>query len=226
MTTHSVRVEQLRSASAADIAPPPFRNPLGIPAGSVRALLILMVLAMVWVLMLMPPEKHVSVPLYLYYLLFLTVGAYFSSRGKTPSQNGEAHPLHLPRRSVRLLIIAGCVGVVAYAIHQNPDFLETTLLQPDEKPTLVLPLVLLGSFFVGIASAAIGERVLAGPAGLPAWWQDIQAWISLMAVLGLGAQVLLELVIFPSMDPAQRPNLPHLQLLLSGVIAFYFGARI
>jgi hypothetical protein len=226
MTTNSLRVEQLRSASTVDIAPAPFRNPLGIPAGSVRALLILMVLAMVWVLMLMPPEKNVHVPLYLYYLLFLTVGAYFSSRAKTSPQNGDAQPLHLPRRSIRLLIIAGCVGVVAYAIHQNPNFLDTTLLQPDEKPTLVLPLVLLGSFFVGIASSAFGERVLAGPAGLPAWWQDLQAWLSLLAVLGLGVQVLLELVIFPSMDPAQRPNLPHLQLLLSGIIAFYFGARV
>jgi hypothetical protein len=42
-------------------------------------------------------------------------------------------------------------------------------------------------------------------------------------VLGLGTQVILELVIFPSMT--SPPTLPQLQIILGAVVAFYFGAR-
>src|SRR5262245_66574110 len=79
------------------------RQPLGLPAGSVRALLALMVMGMIWTLMLLPEEQHVKIPLYLFYLMFLILGHYFAAHGHTirGPKTGPASPLHLPRGTIR-----------------------------------------------------------------------------------------------------------------------------
>jgi len=218
---------------AAQAPPLRRRHPLGLPAGSVRALLILMVVGTIWALLLMPKEKNVHVPLYLYYLAFLTVGSYFAGRSHAPPahMSNEPHPLYLPRGSIRLIVIAGFIGVVGFAIYKNHDFLSDDLfdprelLDPKEKPTITLPLILIGAFFLGIIVNGLSRWVLAGPEGLPTWYQDVLAWISVLAVLGLGTEVILQLVVLPSMEEANRFNLPPLQMILSGIIAFYFGVR-
>jgi hypothetical protein len=215
-------------------APPPApnmlpvkpRHPLGLPAGSVRAFLTLMVLGTVWALLAMPPEKEIHVPLYLHYLMFLVIGSYFGTRGSSNRAPGEAPPLYLPRGSIRLIIILGFVAVIAWGVYQNPDFLKRltpTMEQLTEQP--LLPLVIFGAFFVGVIISALAHMVLAGPLGLPSWYQDIQAWVSLLAVLGLGAEVIYQLVILPGLDPETALKLPHWQAILSGIVAFYFGAR-
>src|SRR5438445_1769826 len=47
-------------------------------------------------------------------------------------------------------------------------------------------------------SSTMAEWVLAGDEGLPGWYQDIQAWVSVLAVFALGGGVLYELIIKPS----------------------------
>jgi hypothetical protein len=218
--------------AAAPSLPPRARHPLGLPAGSVRALLILMVMGTIWTLLLMPAERNVTVPIYLYYLLFLTTGAYFASRSRPSDGVTGAHeppPLYLPRGSVRTLIILGFAVVLGAAIYKDRSgFFHRPLLSADElkHATLLLPVVMIGAFLLGIVTNVISGKLLAGPYGLPAWYQDVQAWVSVLAVLGLGAQVILELVVFANMPPEERPHLPQLQLILSAIIAFYFGARI
>jgi hypothetical protein len=185
----------------------------------------LMVLGTVWALLAMPPEKEIHVPLYLHYLTFLVIGSYFGARSANRAA-GESPPLYLPRGSIRLIIILGFVGVVTWGIYQNPGFLDRmtpTLPQVKEQP--FLPLVIFGAFFAGVIISALAHMVLAGPTGLPAWYQDIQAWVSLLAVLGLGAEVIYQLVILPGLEPESALKLPHWQSILSGIVAFYFGAR-
>ncbi|OAI46363.1 hypothetical protein AYO44_02020 [Planctomycetaceae bacterium SCGC AG-212-F19] len=208
--------------SAGPTPPPPRdRHPLGLPPGSVRALLILMVMGTIWVLLLMP--ANVAVPLYLWYLLFLTTGAYFAGRAQT--RDTGPPPLYLPRGSIRSLIIVGFFGIIGYAIFKDPSgFVNKPMLSPaDKNETLLLPTVMVGAFLLGVIVNAACRKVLHRPDGMPAWYQDVQAWVSVLAVLGLGAQVILELIVFPSM--ASPPTLPHMQIVLSSIIAFYFGAR-
>ena len=214
----------------AGVAPPiRRRHPLGLPAGSVRALLILMVVGTIWALLLMPADaagKPVYVPLYLYYLLFLTSGVYFGARGHAPhpSVSQEPPPLFLPRGSIRLLIIASFIGVTVTAFTRNHDFFNSLLIDPNEKPTMLIPIVLLGAFFLGVMVNGVCHLLLAGPEGMPPWYQDVLAWVSVLAVLGLGVAVILELVVSPSMENPIK--LPHEgQIILTGIIAFYFGAR-
>jgi hypothetical protein len=180
-----------------------------------------MIMGTIWVLLLMPRVVHV--PLYLWYLLFLCTGTYFAGRSQTRDK-GPA-PLYLPRGSIRILIIVGFFGIIGYTIFKDPSgFVNTPMLaETDKKETLLLPTVMIGAFLLGVIVNAACWKLLNRPEGMPAWYQDVQAWVSVLAVLGLGAQVILELVIFPSM--ANPPSLPHLEIVLSSVIAFYFGAR-
>ena len=198
------------------------RNPLGLPAGSVRALLILMVMGTIIILLLMP--RNVAVPLYLWYLLFLTVGVYFGARGKARSH--DTPPLYLPKGTIRILIIAGFFGIMGYAVFRDPSafYSKPMLSDADKKESLLMPTVMVAAFLFGVIVNAIAGKVLKGAEGMPAWYQDVQAWVSVLAVLGLGGQILLEVIVFPTM--AEPPSLPQVQGVLSAVVAFYFGQRV
>jgi hypothetical protein len=198
------------------------RHPLGLPAGSVRALLTFMILGLIWALLLLPEEKQIKVPLYLYYLMFLILGHFFAAHGHSIANpaTSTASPLYLPRGTLRTLIIVGFLGVLGYRyyLHRNIEDLlnarEPLLAQP------YLPLVILTGFFVGILLGRLFSRTLGAP-----WFQDILAWVALLAALGLGAEVIIQLVINPSLEPDRRLDLHEWHLVLCAIISFYFGAR-
>lgn len=213
-----------------NLAAIPYRQPLGMPAGSVRAIITFMVLGLVWALLLLPKEReNVHIPIYLYYLMFLILGHYFAARSHASAAPGvkEKHPLWLPRGSIRFLIVAGFAGVLGYVYYEHlsdPAILDR--LTPDASDVInqkFLPVVLVGAFMMGIIVAKVAHAVLAGPRGLPAWFQDVLAWVSLLAILGLGFEVIMQLVINQALP--DNLNLPHWQAILTGIIAFYFGAR-
>jgi hypothetical protein len=82
----------------------------------------------------------------------------------------------------------------------------------------MLPVVILGGFFAGaLVRMVIGRQP-------PAWYQDLEAWLSLISVLLMSVATLIHLVINPSL---QTPimSLPVWECILSAVVAFYFGAR-
>lgn len=198
------------------------RHPLGLPAGSVRALLTLMVLGIFWTLVVISQTKEVEVPDYLYYLMFLMLGHYFAARGHTNRAGvQETHPLYLPAGTLRFLIIVGFLAVVGWVFYRDPGFFRRLKV----ADTSYLPLLVLAAFFVGLLVSRFSERVLAGPFGLPPWYQDIQAWISLLAVLGLAVEIIIRLVINPTLKSDEQLRLPGWEGALAAVIAFYFGVR-
>jgi hypothetical protein len=218
------------AAPAGMPAPPGYRaaprHPLGLPAGSVRALLAIMVFGTIWALLMMPREKGVYVPLYLYYLAFLIIGAYFTGRSSTHAQAPEPPPLFLPRGTLRILFAIGFIGAIAFAFYRDPSLLERPLNPQQDPPSLLTPLVLLNAFLLGVLVSRLANLLLATEQGLPAWYQDTLAWVSILAVLGLAFVVIYYLVINPSVPTDRRIELPiGLQLTLSGVVAFYFGVR-
>src|SRR4051812_273389 len=81
---------------------------LGLPSGSVRALLAVAIFATTWGLLLFRPAQEV--PDYLGDLLFIIMGHYFAARNR-PARDREPGPapLYLPRGSVRLILVLGCV---------------------------------------------------------------------------------------------------------------------
>jgi hypothetical protein len=200
------------------------RHALGMPPGSVRALLALMVVMLVCALMLIPPHdpnNPTPIPAYLLFLTFLILGHYFASRGNTRGQTDawNRQPLNLPRGCIRLLLLASLTATTIYRFSSDPTGfekqLDASVKSLGEMP--ILPVVLLASFFVGaLLRMLIGQHP-------PAWFQDIEAWVSLIAVLLMAVATLIHLVIKPSLS--QDLNLSVWECILSAVVAFYFGER-
>src|SRR5262249_45949407 len=146
---------------------------LGLPSGSIRALLAILVFGTVWALLLMRPAAEG--PEYLRDLLFIIMGHYFAARHRAPEgPEPGPPPLYLPRGSVRLLLVGGSIAVAVMLHHRGQ------LTSLDRNPGVVT-LLLVGGFLLGVAmNAAIS------------WWkgrghrtprvvEDLRAIVSLAA---------------------------------------------
>ena len=198
------------------------RHALGLPAGSIRAAHTLVIVGLTCAL-LVKPGSAAPIPAYLIYLLFLILGHYFASHGTTIAtrNSGHASPLHLPAGSVRLLIIVALAGAVGWRMSQDPEgFIEqlaASLRVLEVQP--YLPIVILGAFLVGVVL-----RGIVGRDNPPQWLQDFEAWVSLLAIVGLGIETVIRLVVATSLEIPWLA-LPTWEAILGGVIAFYFGER-
>jgi hypothetical protein len=199
------------------------RHALGLPAGSIRAAHILVIVGLMCALIINPRDLTIAIPAYLIYLLFLILGHFFASHGTTiASRNsGQPSPLHLPSGSVRLLIILALGGAIGWKMTQNPDALQQQFVASLEalKDQPYLPILILGAFFVGVML-----RTIVGSTNPPQWLQDFEAWVSIVALVGLGIAAVIHLVVTASLEVPYLP-LPTWEGILGAVIAFYFGER-
>lgn len=197
------------------------RHALGLPAGSIRAAHILVIAGMTCALLLNP--RDTPIPAYLIYLLFLILGHFFASHGVTIAnkESGHPSPLHLPAGSVRFLVVLMLGGSIGYKMYQNPEGLrqqfEASLEALKDQP--YLPILILGSFLVGVML-----RSVVGRTNPPQWLQDFEAWVSIIALVGLGVAAVIHLVVATSLDTPFLP-MPIWEGILGAVIAFYFGER-
>jgi hypothetical protein len=208
----------MTSSEATTLTPVP-RHPLGLPAGSVRAVISLTLVGLFWLLLLVPPSLDVHVPLYLYFLLGLVL-LFFVSHGHSIAPHGSGHrsPLGLPKGSVRGIIVIGTVAVIGYCYRSNPELLLTRLT-PNADQLVQWPyllLALMGGFF-------LGWLIKLGPWKNVYWFQDIQAWVSLIAMGGIGVEMIIRLFINPNME--RDFNAPMWEQILVAIVAFYFGVR-
>jgi hypothetical protein len=142
----------------------------------------------------------------------------------------ERSPLFLPRGVIRTVIFLGFAGVMAYLVFAHHDNLrglaDDLKMQDDRTRSIYMPVLLVAGFFTGLIIARFGEMI--GGNEQPGWYQDIQAWLVLMATLGLGVVVIIEFVINPSLEAKEQTliQLPkHLDHVLAAIVGFYFGAR-
>jgi hypothetical protein len=198
------------------------RHALGLPAGSIRALLALSILALLWLLALNPPHEVRKLPytfIYLQILMVLILAHYFGAHGSTIRGPGHGRsPLGLPRGSVRLVLLAGYAGLAYYLYKTRPDF-----EMPQKGDFVIMVALLLSGFFVGHYLTAL-VRAFSGPQ-LPYAFQDFQAWLALLAVIGLGILVIIHLFINPSVSPENVIPSVHLDMVLAAIVGFYFGSR-
>ena len=121
----------LQTPGAPPPAPAPPRHALGLPAGSVRAILAFAVLAMLWVIALRPlirgqalAEFQLPVEfVYLQIVMVLILAHFFAAHGGSigPHTGGRS-PLGLPRGSVRFLLLAGYLGLAVYLFRTQPKY--------------------------------------------------------------------------------------------------------
>jgi hypothetical protein len=195
---------------------PSRRPPLGLPSGSVRALMTLLVVAVVIVQVCRRREIE---PLWTETLM-IALAHYFTSRrfiNLTPEVirrleidghvEVEANPLFLPRHSIRALIVLAFAALAVYVYRQDQLF---------DSPALSI-LGVVSSYLLGtLVRSLIGwwhktedSRTLRG-------WEDLKAAIVLCVLLFTATAYLLD-------RPEVVPH--HLRNLTLGLVLFYFGSR-
>lgn len=204
-------------------APTP-RHALGLPAGSVRALLAFGVLALSWGIVLKQlyggDPKLPLMFVYLQALMLLILASFFAAHGKSIGGHVDQRPpLGLPRGSVRFLLLAGYAGLV-YFLYRNKS--EFDVPPTGQEAWFVLLLVTSG-FFLGHFLSRFIQTLSGGTE--PYWYQDIQAWMSLLAMIAMTVVSIMHLVINPSLKQPDQLDLTTVEAFLSAVVGFYFGSR-
>jgi len=192
------------------------RPPLGLPNGSVRALLTLLIVAMV--VTEVARGRHVE--LLWTETLMIALAHYFTSRrfirlpppvlerleaeGHLPR---ESQPLFLPRHSIRGLIVLAFVGVAVYLYRQN------RLLEPESLSILGT----VAAYLLGVLARSIWGWLMRHRAkGASPWWEDFKA-VLVLIVLSINAAAYL----FDRVD-----LLPHQSRTVAvALVLFYFGSR-
>ena len=193
------------------------RHPLGLPPGSVRAMLAVMITGLFVLLVCLPAEKVVEVPLFLYFLMSLLL-VFITAHGKTISAEGDPHPFGMPKGFFRTLVLIGIVAAIGWRIWIDPSQL-TKRLTPTEHQLADWP-YLCGSLFGGFL---LGRLLRIGPWRSRPMFQDLLAWVSLLCMIGLVIYTLAVVFVRPTM--AEGLDLRWLESALTGAIALYFGAR-
>jgi len=194
------------------------RHPLGLPAGSVRSVIAIMITGLLCIILLLPPEQPVRVPLFVYFLTSLVLAFFTAFSGGITVTPHERPPLNLPRGSARFLILLAIAGTVGYAYYRNPEVLLTRLTpQADQLQQWPFLTVSLGAgFFLGLLAGK-------GPWHHAPMFQDALASLSLVCMFGLGIETIVVLFINPHLEADL--HLTFLENALVAMVAFYFGAR-
>src|SRR5438309_1871855 len=200
------------------------RYALGLPAGSVRALLATLIFAGLWAWLLLRSE--VEVPDYLQNLLFIIMGHYFAVRHEAQrEEDAGPPPLFLPTGSVRLILIGGFIAVAVALFRQDRLWLADA--EGTQIHHGVLTLILVGGFLLGVGIARLWA-LFSKSASLPRWLEDLRALVS------LAAAVLLILLVFGVIEVPDWGPLHHVRQfgggngvnsILAAIVGFYFGSR-
>ena len=196
------------------------RHALGLPAGSVRALLAFMLLAAMWALAWATPRTEMIPVTYVYlqYVMLLVLAHYFGSHGNTIGKHvSRRSPLGLPSGTVRFLLLAGYLGLVGWLLYSRREF------EMPPSGSLFLPLILVSGFFAGFVVTKLVQAVSGGQ--VPYWFQDIQAWVALLGMIGLTVIVMVRVFVNPNIGQELQIPLTSVETGVAAVVGFYFGAR-
>jgi hypothetical protein len=193
----------------------------GLPAGSVRALLVIMVLGSAAALTALHPEA--AIPDAFRDLLFLILGSYFAHRrGQSEEKQVGPNPLFLPTGTIRFLINLGFIAVVVVLLRRKEPF------NPEATPA-VYPLMIVAGFLIGVMSSRLAKVFWTRGRQPKRIWADIRAALTLLVA---GFLVLLawdQIFHFLPERRADGPRFPitdtGIRHFLAAVVAFYFGAR-
>jgi hypothetical protein len=204
-------------------APDVPRHALGLPAGSVRAFLATMILVLFWLVLIVPdkPDRPVTMPLAVYCLLGLVLH-FYGAHGHTipPATAGQPSPWHLPRGTFRVTLSVGSMALAVWLFVAHRDRLAHRLSLPNDPAQLEGWPYLLGSLAGGFG---LGLILKLGPWRRAAWFQDILAWVSMAAVVGLVIETFLHVAINPTL--VESLNMQLWECLLVGLVALYFGTK-
>lgn len=194
------------------------RPPLGLPPGSIRGILSILIVSIFWILLLVPNDQAIQIPLNLYFLLSLVM-VFFVAHGKSIARRDEpqSSPLWLPGGTLRFVIVAGTIAVAVYVALKHPDHFDR--LNVDQEQ--------LGNSKYYMAAVGIGFILGYGTRILPfrhAWWfQAFQAWVAIIAMAIMFFELAFQALINIHLQNPVEGLFWH--TAVTGIVAFYFGSR-
>jgi hypothetical protein len=193
--------------------------PYGLPMGTVRGFLSVLICSFFWIFLLMgnpaPGDPTPKAPLGHFFLLTLVFLAFAS------------HPIEAMRTSailpliMRLIFVGGSIAVIIYIAVTDMQRLSSRLT-PDAADIPQWP-VLLGCLAGGFGVALAIRFILGRRSPM---FVTIRAWIGVLAMLLLLFETIFQFVILPNMS--DKPTQEVMQVwegILIAVVAAYFGSR-
>jgi len=191
-------------------------QPFGLPVGSVRGILSLMICSFFWILLLYPWQGDVpTAPLAHFFLLTLVFLSFAS------------HPVQEIRESalfpwvMRILFVGGSIIVVAYVGFKNPARLGHQLT-PNAAEIVEWP-VLLGCLAGGFGASLVLRSVLGRSNAL---FYSVRAWIGVVSFFLLFAETIFQFAVLPGLSDKPSPQAMQVwEGILITAVAAYFGSR-
>jgi hypothetical protein len=179
----------------------------------VRGILSVLICSFFWIVLLLPAEPPVTVPLGHFFLLTLVFLAFASH----PVQDARAHTLPW---LLRVLFVGGSAAVVGFAIYKNPH-LAAARLTPGPNEIVQWP-VLLGCLAGGFGVALFLRFILGRHSE---FFMTVRAWVGVIAMLLLLVETFLQFVILPTVAEKNMEALKVWEGVVIAAVAAYFGAR-
>ncbi len=186
----------------------------GLPSGSVRGFLSVLICSFFWIVLMFPAGTDIKVPLGHFFLLTLV----FMSFASHPLQEAR---MHLLPWLMKVLFVGGSAAFVTLAVINNPS-LAAARLTPSADDITQWP-VLLGCLAGGFGIALFLRFVLGRHSE---FFMTVRAWVGVIAMLLLLVETLLQFAILPSM--AEKPSAEAMKVwegIVIAAVAGYFGSR-
>ncbi len=202
------------SVATAPPAVPEVRHPFGLPMGTIRATLALLICAFVWLVLLWPHDT-VKLPLAHFFMGSMVFMAFVTHPGLPTGAGRAVAPWVL-----RGLFAAGSLGVVAYAVYT--DWAQvTTRLVPDVSEFKEWWLAYLGVTVGGFVLGRLLRLVLGNASP---FFQTLRAWLSVLAMMMMVGEFLL-FIAFSSATERPDAFLHAWQAVQLLAVSAYFACR-
>jgi hypothetical protein len=190
------------------------KQPFGLPAGSVRGFLSVLICSFFWIVLLMPGEQ-VKPLLAHFFMLSLVFMAFASS----PSMHGTAQGL-LPW-FLRTLFVGVTVAVVAYAWYRHGDQLQARLT-PDPNEFKEWWLTFLGCMSGGFGGGLLIRMVMGRT---NPFFYVLRSWLSVICMLMLVVELAIFLGVAGGDAVKMNDFLRWWQAVELVLVSAYFGMR-
>lgn len=204
------------TTSMPPLKPHEIRHPFGLPLGSVRGLMSILICLFFWILLLLPQDSPVKAVLAHFFLLGLVLLAFASS----PSIRDQDESPFLPWL-LRFIFVGGSVAVISYVLVTRDHTVIQNRLTPDPDEVRMWWIPFLGSMAGGFSFGLFLRFIMGRESHI---FQSIRAWFS---VLGLVLLVCELGIFFIMASGAGKVDefLHYCQCITIVSVSTYFGTR-
>jgi hypothetical protein len=193
------------------------RHPFGLPLGTVRGFMSLLICVFFWLVLLWPGDGLVRPLLGHFFLLALVLMAFATS--PSPRAPDDETSAFLPW-FLRLLFVGGSVAVVVYTLVEDPGRLKTRLT-PDQAEFANWWGPFLATTFIGFAVGLFLRFVLGRQNPV---FRTMRAWLSVVGLMMLALEIGL-FVMFTTAENKPVEFLRYWQAIELAFVSAYFGTR-